>query len=386
MNPPILDRLAALTAEGRFEEALTLSAPLAAQPDASSQVLADHSALLKAVGRREEALAFDHRAIARIGARSGVPWHNLAATLGDLGRGRESREACEKAFALGLDAAETWGVYARALLAVGEHDAAEDAYRQSLARAGNNTKVAAEYADILWMRRGEVGEALAVLDSSFRAGGAPAPLVIAKARLLAASGDPGMAADLLGSAALSLPHDATLGLAAAQAAVEQGRLVEAEAFLKRAQGRSRDLLNQWAIVHLAAGRPAEALAVAREGLALYPGDQSLLGWAATAARAAGDPLYAELCDYPAMVGVYDIDPPAGWSSQQVFLADLAAALGPMHVYQQHPSTQSLRHGSQTTHLLTGSEHPAIQGFFRAVAPAIREHMARLAPGRSGDYR
>ena len=51
------------------------------------------------------------------------------------------------------------------------------------------------------------------------------------------------------------------------------------------------------------------MAKARAGLEKYPTDQSLLGWAATAARAAGDPLYGEICDYGAMVGVYDIATP-----------------------------------------------------------------------------
>jgi hypothetical protein len=59
--------------------------------------------VLKGLGRREQALAFDERAVMRFAA-SGVAWHNLAATLGDLGRGAEAVAAMERGFALGLTA------------------------------------------------------------------------------------------------------------------------------------------------------------------------------------------------------------------------------------------------------------------------------------------
>jgi uncharacterized protein (TIGR02466 family) len=51
-----------------------------------------------------------------------------------------------------------------------------------------------------------------------------------------------------------------------------------------------------------------------------------------------------------------------------------------HSYQHHPINQSLRHGSQSMHLLTGSSAPAIQAFFQAIDTPIREHMAKLGKG------
>jgi uncharacterized protein (TIGR02466 family) len=381
-------------ARGQVGPALQLTEPLALQPQPSHSVLAAHAAVLKLLGRREEALAFDQQALSRFGT-SAVAWHNYAATLGDLGKGEEAKAACEKAFALGLDVAETWGVYARALLAAGDHDGAERAYRESLKRAGANTAMAAELANVVWMRRGDVKEAEALLDACFHAGGPPGPLLMAKATLFEAAGDPVRAADLLGAAAMGLPREFPVVLAAAQAALEADRLSEAERLTRQAEAvnpEARSVLKQWAIVHLAAGRPDEALAKAKRGLELYPEDQSLWGWAATAARATGDPLYGELYDYDAMIGVYEVEAPEGWSSRAAFLADLAAALDRMHLYRQHPPHQSLRQGSQTMHLLTGSGDPAIQAFFRAVDAPIREHMAKLGEGadplrrrNTGDY-
>jgi uncharacterized protein (TIGR02466 family) len=359
------------------------------------RTLAARAQALKAQGRREEALALDEQAIARFG-QSGVAWHNYAATLGDLGRGPQSKAACERAFALGLDAPETWAVYARAQLAAGDAEAAETAYRESLRRAPANVATATEYANVVWMRRGDLAAAQGAMDACFEAGGPPGPLLLGKAQLFEAAGDPMRAADLLAAAAANLPRDMPILLAAAQAALEVDRLPTAEAFARQAEAvepQARALFNQWAILHLAAGRPQEALAKARAGLALHPEDQSLWGWAATAARAAGDPLYTELYDYDAMVGVYEVAPPDGWASQEAFLKDLSAALERLHFYQRHPANQSLRQGSQTMHLLTGSDDPAIRGFFQALDAPIRAHMAKLGQGsdplrrrNTGDYR
>ncbi|MDB5425203.1 MAG: hypothetical protein JWQ29_2619 [Phenylobacterium sp.] len=395
MSQDIIDRADALLAQGRAHEAELLTRPLAEQPAASHAALATHTAVLKALGRREAALPFDEQAIARF-AQSGVAWHNYAATLGDLGRGAASKAACEKAFALGLDAAETWGVLARAELAVGDYAAAEAAYRQSLARAPANVAIAAEFANVAWMRRGNLAEAEAIIDAGFAAGGPPGPLLLAKAKLIEAAGDPVRAADLLAAGVRTLPQEAALALAAAQAALEVGRLDEAERLARQAEALTpdaRSLYNQWVIIHLAAGRPDAALAKAWAGLEKHPDDQSLWGWLATAARALGDPLYGQLYDYEAMVGVYDIAAPEGWASLEAFLSDLGKSLNKLHLYEQHPSNQSLLHGSQTLHLLTGSDDPAIRAFFQAMDAPIRQHMAAMGQGpdplrrrNTGDYR
>jgi uncharacterized protein (TIGR02466 family) len=158
---------------------------------------------------------------------------------------------------------------------------------------------------------------------------------------------------------------------------------EAERYVglaEAADGASRSVAQYSAIVDLARNRPDAALAKLRGALETFAEDQSLWGWAATAARAAGDPLYGELCDYDAVVGAYDLATPDGWPSLEAFLNDLGKALKEVHSYQQHPTNQSLRHGSQSMHLLTGSDAPAIQAFFQAIDAPIREHMAKLGKG------
>jgi uncharacterized protein (TIGR02466 family) len=256
--------------------------------------------------------------------------------------------------------------------------------------------VAAELADLIWMLRGDVAEAESILDLSFQQGGAPTPLLLAKANLFEASGDAPRATALLDAASQQLPQEIPIHLTAAQAALREGRLEAADGYIRRAEAvdpRSRGVIQTRAILDLAARRPAEALARLKAALAVHPSDQSLWGWAVVAARAVGDPLYTELSDYDAVVGAYDIETPEGWTSLDGFLDDLRKSLNSIHLYSHHPSAQSLRNGSQTMHLLSGSDDPVVQAFFRAVDAPIRAHMAKIGRGddalrrrNTGDYR
>lgn len=377
-----VDAAEALLAQGKAEEALALLQPLADGPAPDHPVLATCATVLKALDRPMEALPYNEEAARRFPA-SPVAWHNLAATLGDLGRGQAASAAVGKAFALGLDGAATWSVSARAAVAAGDLDRAEQAYRESVRRAPGDVDIATEFANFVWMRRGDAAEADSVLDACFHGGGAPAPLAIAKARLREVAGENEAAANFLAAAAQRLPDDAGLLIVAAHAALETGRVDEAEALTRRALALAperTDVLNQLAIVELARGRPEQALATARRGLAIAPENQSLLAWGAMAARQLGDPLYRELYDYERMVAAYTIETPPGWATLDAYLADLAETLRPMHRYQRPPFQQSVRHGSQSLQPMVGSDAPALKAFFEAIEAPLHQHIASLGQG------
>jgi len=382
-TPTLTDQADALIAEGRLHDALALTEPAARAANPPHSVLATHASILKGLRRYEEALRFNHQAT-RLYPTSGVAWHNLAATLGDMGRGQGAKAAAQEAFKRGLDVPETWSVYARALLTVGELDAAEQAYMQSLQRNRADVDMSTELANLIWMRRGDMASAQGVLDGAFRAGAPAGILLISKAKLLDASGDAQGAAHLLAQGVEHLPNDLPVLLAATQAAVETDALGAAQRFMAMALqlGPNRpEVLNQATIVNLAAGRADEALKTAKRGLAIDPDNQSLWGWGATAARLLGDPLYGELCDYEQVVRAYEIETPDGWPSLDAYLADLARSLERMHPFTLHPFHQSVRHGSQTMQPLLGSDDPALAAFFKAIDKPIREHMAHLGQGQ-----
>lgn len=390
-----IDRAVALLEQGRTEDALKLTEPLAKGPNPSHQELATHSQILKVLKRHADALVFDQLAAERYG-RSPVAWHNLGATLDDMGRAQEACAAMERGFALGLNAPESFRVYGRALMAANQHDRAEAAYKEAFGRQPANVELASEYANLVWMRRGDMSGAQHIMDFAFHSGAPPGGPILTKARLWEAAGERDKAADLLALAAQRLPQDVGVLLAAAHAQAERGEIADAERLVRSAQvlaPKSPGVLNQLTIVLLAAGKAEEALTAARKGLTISPDDQSLWGWAATAARAAGDPLYEALSNYEGNVAPYDIETPEGWPTLEAFLADLAVTLRRMHVYQQHPHNQSVRGGSQTMQMLVGSREPTLQALFKAVDAPIRAHIAKLGQGddilrkrNTGDYR
>ncbi len=395
MSQAELNRAITLLEKGALDDALLISMRLAAEPRADHLTLATHSQVLKLLHRLPEALAVDQIAAGRF-PKSGVAWHNLAATLDDMGRGEAALEAMNRGVALGLDGPESWGVMARILMTLGDHEKAEQAYVEARRRAPADVRLTTEYANLVWMRRGDLNLAQAAMDTAFHAGAAPGEPLIAKAQLYETAGQGEMATDLLLKAAEKLPRDIPVVLAAAQSALTRGRLAEAEALARSAEvlaPKAANILTQMAIIHLAKGQPDLALEKALQGLKEAPTDQSLLGWAATAARAVQDPLYATLCDYDHMVSTHDIETPANWPSLEAYLADLAETLRRLHTYQQHPYNQSVRGGAQTLQNLTGSSDPVLQAFFKAIDAPVRAHMARLGKGpdahrrrNTGDYR
>ena len=382
MSKSALDQASRLIDAGRPQESLAITAALVTAPSSEPRAYALHSAALKALGRREEALGFDRRAVGRF-PQSRIAWHNLGATLGDLGQSQAAIEALDRAFGLGLDAPETWLVYARALAACGAHDKAEEAYRKVVQKSPANPARAGELAEFLWMRQADLQAAFEVLAGAETAGAAVPEIRMQQARLLETAGEGERALELLSAAAAGAPHNAALALAVAQAAIKSGQLPIAESQLRRAAqllpGRAV-IHNEFATLQIAQGRPDLALKNAFDGLQVERWNQSLWGLAATAARLLDDPIYPMLCDYEAMVAVYDLEAPEGWDTQEAFLGDLGAALHGLHGHRREPANQSVRNGSQTTHLLSGFPDPAIRAAFTAFDVAIRSYMSNLGSG------
>lgn len=395
MSGTTLQKAVTLLESGDPAGAVRLTGILVEAARPEHLALATRAQALKLLHRPLEALAL-HRRAADLYPDSPVAWHNLAATLDDLGRHDDARAAIDRGMALGLDGAESWGVRARVLMACGDHAAAEAAYVEARKRALGDPRLTAEYANYVWMLRGDARLGLSAMDTCFSAGGDPGACLLTKVDILRAAGLPGEAGALLDQAANALSGDVDVQLAASHAALLAGDLPAARARLEAARAiapRSGAVLNQSAILLLAAGEPGTALAVAREGLSRSPHDQSLLGWAATAARACGDPMSAVLNDYAGLVRAQTLEAPAGWPDLPAFLADLASALGALHVYERQPINQSVRGGLQTLQNLSGSQDPVIAALFEALDAPIRRYMGELGPGDdphrsrvTGDYR
>src|SRR5262249_38454750 len=254
-----------LAGAGRVAEAVDLLTPPAHGPAPSHKLLSVLSVLYKDLGRYDTALGVNRKATT-LYPESGVAWHNLAVTLGEMGRPAEVRSAAQRAFAAKLDAPETWLVYARALLLLGEVDAAETAFRQALQRRPDFLKAAVELARLVWMHTGDVSAAIAPLDAAQHAGAPETSVTLARARLLRAAGAEQEERTMLETALERAPNDVLLLQAVAQAHLETGDVDYGASLAARLEALGPDNVAaklQHASLLLAQGRAEEALIRAR---------------------------------------------------------------------------------------------------------------------------
>ncbi len=278
------ERAAAHLAAGKPRDALLAVEAAAKAPDASHTVLARYASALKALERVEDCLAVRRLAAQRY-PQSGVAWHNLASQLGDLGASAEAAQACEKAFAVGLDAPETWFVYGRALAGQSRLDEALAALDQAIRRRPAYADALTQKAKLVWAVSNDADRAAAVFPDH------PA-FTLSRAEIYRDAGDSRRALALVDQAARAAPGDAGLQQVMAGLALELGeddRALAAAANALRLAPDSPVSLQAWATVCVATGRADEALAAARRLTAIQPFDQSAIALRAIAARLADTP-------------------------------------------------------------------------------------------------
>jgi tetratricopeptide (TPR) repeat protein len=333
----------------------------------------------KAAGRLNDAIE-TYREWVRIAPQSGAAEHNLAATLGDLGRWKEAEGHLAAAFRKGLDAPETWLVKGRCLTALRRLDEAETAFREALKRRPALYEAQRDLAQLTWMRTGDVGAALTDIEAAMRANPADGRLAAEKAKVLEFAGRLEDAFGVLRDALGRTPHDAFLLISAAQVGAKLGS-PDALALAERGAGMAPGhVVAETTLVEalLAQGNAPRAAMIAEGLRAQAPNDQHAIALLATAWRLMGDAKYRELYDY-SLVSRSMLDAPVGWASLPAYVSDLAAALKDVHAFRAHPFDQSLRHGSQAADLLE-QEHPAIRALPQALDGPIKRRLKELGSG------
>lgn len=300
-------------------------------------------------------------------------WHNLAAALNDRNDRREALWAAQKALELGLDAAETWVLMARAHRGLGQLDDAEAAYGNALCRRPDLFVARQELAQLIWRRSGDVTRALEVLPYSEQDG---APRILAqRVSLLEAAGRLAEADREVSAALQRNGKNAALLLMASQLAAgisPERALVLAEAAreLEPALPAGLSALCQ---AQLACGLASAAVASATRLVAMVPDDQFHIALLITAWRLANDPR-GDVLSAASSVQTEFLERPLEWLSMEAFLADLKSELGRYHDLPNHPFGMSVRAGSQTSQDLRKAREPAICAFQRAIGDVARRHM------------
>jgi len=347
----------------------------------SLQSMCARASALKAQQRLDEALSV-YQAAAAAWPHSAVAVHNVAATLGDLGRHADSVAAARRAIAMGLKAAETRLVLARALMNTGDLDGAVEAYDAACAANALLDDAQFERCQLVWMRTGDRALALKALERDLAANPRAAPLEFVRARVLEYTGDLDGACAAIEALAGREPGNLVLQCQAAHMLNQAGRIEEARARARQALSLAPDqfaALEAWTSACLAAGDAAGAQDGARRLLAVAPDNQQAVNLQAMVWRMTGDARFGEVYDYDAFVRPQMIDPPPGWTSRAAYLADLAAELKAAHPFRTHPFGQSVRHGSQRPDILS-VQTPAIQAFRTAMDPLVDAYIAGAGEG------
>ncbi|MCB9955769.1 MAG: tetratricopeptide repeat protein [Caulobacterales bacterium] len=348
---------------------------------ASLKELTDKANALKAAGRMADAIAA-HRQIVALAPGNGVVLHNLAAALGDAGQNREAVDIAKRALATGLNAPETWLVLARSLVAVDLMAEAEDAFRKVLSLRPTDTVAHREFAQLIWMRTGDVSKALAPVTQALTKLPNDLNLALVRAHILGQCGNPEAeyieVADVLrrsgGAAQLQVPAtNAAIAAGKFEAALDHARAglkaFPSAPFVRQAYARAL----------LAVGEAKEAAEIAGALQAQFPRDQLYIALLATAWRLLSDERYRQLYDYDTFVVPGELAAPKGWASREAYLDDLIEALDRHHQYETHPFSQSVRHGSQLPSI-TKIDEPALRAYPEAAAGPIMRYIEKAGRG------
>lgn len=329
------------------------------------------------LGRFAEAEAAYRRAIETRPAYA-VAWHNLGALLSQQRRPQEALIAFDRARALGAKGVSLNYNRARALHDLDRFDECEAELLDAIALTPGHTDSLVMLARVRFAR-GDTQYARE-FELALEADPINAPLRVAFAAVLRDAGDSDRARVVIEEGLQRCDSDASLQIALAATLQESGDGDTAYRALEQVEEGHRSRISYQHLAMstlLSAGRPQEALALARCRRSQAPFDQIAIAHEAVAARVLADAAYEVLYDYDNFVQVFDLPPPPGWTSIGQFNEQLDVVLTDLHRLQAHPLGQSLRNGTQTTRSLLTQSHPVIRAFLGSLQAPIAQYRERL---------
>ncbi len=341
---------------------------------------------LKEAGRSAEAESLFAEGLAQSGEallKAGFAY-NLALVQSDQGR----HAAALASFSLvsRFDPGRGVGDLGRAgiLEEMGRTDEAALLLEALLRREPMNGAAHEAYNNLLH-RHGRDEEFLKSYDRAPAAG----VLQTGKANFLLKTGRGEEAHALYAAIAAREPDNLNAILGAAGALNQLGRQDEAAAELEQALARHPDsipLYRQLAATALEARDPQRAAVMAQKVLALAPLDQYGLALQGTAWRMLDDERDEILNHYDELIAVFDLKPPAGFSSMADFNGELAAWLNRIHPMTRAPLDQTLRGGSQTRGHLFGAGHALVEKLKDRIAQAMNGYIGGIRPDAGHPFR
>ena len=373
--------LAALENRNAAEAVQALDRAVALQPKSA--------AAWQALGRARRAaadLAGAATALARaveLEPANGPALVNLSVVVKLLGRPAEALPLIERARRTGFAGPEVDDAEIGALVDLGRVEEALARARRLAQAAPQYTAAHVTVAHLLWEYGGLYApgeDPAAGIRAAARAQPANGPLQLACIRFLMEAGRAEEALEQV-RALRAANGSPPLAIVEANALDELGQRAEASALYGRIYDemgvREPAFLNSYSRHLLRTGEPELAAARAGEATTLDPDNQEAWGYLATAWRLLDDPREHWLCDYERLIGLVEVEPPAGYRDAGDFARALEAVLEPLHKAVREPVNQSLRGGSQTPGRLFGRPEPMIDEAQAAITRAVERHVASL---------
>jgi len=263
-------------------------------------------------------------------------------------------------------------------------DEAEAALAALLAREPLNDEAHAAYNDLLYRLRRDQ-EFLKSYDRT----PPTTPLLMGKAGLLLKTGRHQEAHELYAGILRHQPGDLDAAIGAASALNRMERHDAAMAALEQALARhpgNAMLYHHLAATALGARDPQKAAALAEQSLRLAPMDHYALALLGSAWRMMGDERDERLNGYDTLIGVFDLEPPEGFSSMTAFNQALNLSLDRMHTTSREPIGQSLRGGSQTRGNIFNEGHDLVERLKARLAEALTLYIAAIKPDAKHPFR
>ena len=298
---------------------------------------------------------------------------NLGLALRRQRKDREALRAYDAAKASRASAHEIALHRAEALQNLGRYEEAMDEYREALARFPQSPALHLRY-NYLLHRLGRDD----FLKSYAQAAKSPA-LRLGQAALLLQVEKPEAALAVYRDLLTASPGpEAFMG--AVTALIAMGRPDQAALLLDPVlprQDGNVPLLTLAATVSALRSDPERGLALCERALALTPRDQGVIATASICARMTGDERDEFWNDYDGLIRIFDLEPPAGFSTMKAFNAELAACLKHFHSAPGDSIDQSLRGGTQTTDHLFGAGHHLVELLRVRIDDAIADYVSAL---------
>lgn len=367
----------ALAAQDQLEEAIAaLRAALALKPDLSEAKLALSARLIDA-GRPAEA-----EGVARGGLDDpmeprlkGVMHNNLALALRAQHKDGEALENYERAQALDPSLPFLDMLRAEVLHDLKRYDEALEVLEKLVAREPEVARWHHSYNELLY-RMNRTEERLKSYDRAPKT----RELLLSKAHFLGLE-KRGEDLQALYSELLARdPGDLAASAGVANALVLMDRYDEASAAFDAILVRpvdDPDILSHAAEVEILRNDPQKSVALCERALALAPHHQPSLATMSVGLRLLGDERELLLNGYDSLVQVFDLEPPPGFSSMEVFNQELCAYLDKIHPRTREYLNQTLRTGTQTPGQLFGAGHALVEKIQMRINQAVDRYIAGL---------